>query len=105
MDHTYILEDGANHRTMSLLSWCLETLLKAGTTASFGERLLQLDPGPPQSFYEFDKNPWMVLYKLPKAFSQEDVLTSGKSATPSAVTKKFYMIIITKSQQILLSHR
>ena len=70
MDQAYILEDEKpNRRTMSLLSWCLETLLKAGTTAFFGERLLQMDPGLPQSFYNFDKNSWMALYKLPKAFS------------------------------------
>ena len=59
-----------NHRTMSLHSWCRDVLLKAGTSAYFGERLLEMDPGLPQSFYEFDKNSWMLLYPVPKVFSK-----------------------------------
>ena len=89
MDQAYILEDGANHRTMSLLSWCLETLLKAGTTAFFGERLLEMDPGLPQSFYEFDKNSWMALYKLPKAFSKK--MSSPLAKNIQSVTAYFQL--------------
>ena len=70
MSQAYILEDEKpNRRTVSLLSWCLETLLKAGTTAFFGDKLLEMDPDLPRSFYEFDKYGWMALYKFPKALS------------------------------------
>lgn len=72
MDQAYIVEDQEpNHKTISLLHWCLEILLKAGTNAFFGERLLQMDPGLPQLFCEFDKNSWMLLYHVPKAFSNK----------------------------------
>ena len=59
-----------NHKTVSLLSWCMNILVKAGTSVFFGEKLLQMDPAFPRLFYEFDKNGWMLLYPVPKAFSK-----------------------------------
>lgn len=71
MDRTYVIEDTSpNQKTVSLLSWCLEVLSKAATNVFFGERLLQMDPGLPKSFYTFDKNAWMMLYHYPEVFSQ-----------------------------------
>lgn len=70
MDQAYVLEcHRPNHKTVSLLSWCMNILVRAGTNVFFGEELLRIDPGLPQSFYEFDKNGWMLLYGVPNIFS------------------------------------
>ena len=83
LDQEYISEDQkSNRKTMSLYSWCLDVLLKAGTTAFFGERLLEIDPGLPRSFYEFDRNSWMLLYPVPKVLSK-------KMSSPLAKNIKF----------------
>ena len=71
MDHSYVLEDRRpTQKTVSLLSWCMEILVKAGTSVFFGDELLRIDPELPRLFYEFDKNAWMILYRVPKMFSQ-----------------------------------
>ncbi|KAM0802495.1 cytochrome P450 [Usnea florida] len=80
LDQQHISEDQIpKHKTMSLYSWCLDILLKAGTNAYFGERLLEMNPGLPQSFYEFDKNSWMILYPVPKVFSKRMSLPLSKN--------------------------
>ncbi|KAL8791767.1 MAG: hypothetical protein Q9195_005643 [Heterodermia aff. obscurata] len=71
MDNAYVLEDRTPaQKTVSLLSWCMEILVKAGTSVFFGDELLRMDPQLPRLFYEFDKNAWMILYRVPKMFSQ-----------------------------------
>ena len=84
-----------NHRTMSLYSWCLDVLLKAGTSAFFGDRLLEMDPGLPQSFYEFDKNSWMLLYPVPKVLSKK--MSSPLARNIKSLTAYFQLPKVERS--------
>lgn len=71
MDQKYVLEETrGDHKRLSLLSWCSEVLVRAGTDVFFGEHLLRSDPTLPQTFYEFDKNAWMLLYRYPQFLSR-----------------------------------
>ena len=88
MDRAYLLKDQRpNHVTISLHSWCLEVLVKAATNAFFGDRLLQMDPMLPQSFNEFDKSSWMLLYQVPKAVSSR--MTSPLAKNIESLTEYF----------------
>ncbi|MCJ1386958.1 hypothetical protein MMC17_010087 [Xylographa soralifera] len=52
---------------VSLHKWCQHVLVTAGTTAFFGETLLQMYPDLLQNFVDFDDYNWMVWYKWPDA--------------------------------------
>ena len=71
MDQKYVLEEiRESQRHLSLLSWCSEILVRAGTDLFFGEHLLHMNPTLPKSFHEFDKNSWMLLYRYPEFLSR-----------------------------------
>ncbi len=62
---------GQDTKTLSLLPWCRETLVRSVTTAIFGERLLQLEPRLVDVFMNFDDNSWQLTYKLPPSLAKE----------------------------------
>ena len=53
-------------RKMSLLQMCRDIIIRCNTNILFGERLLDIDPGLPETFCNFDDDHWMMLYKMPR---------------------------------------
>ena len=63
----FVLSSTSREMTTSLHKWCQYVLVSAGTTAFFGETLLQMYPDLLQNFVDFDDHNWMVWYKWPDA--------------------------------------
>lgn len=72
-------------KTLSLLRWCRTTLLCSVTTAVFGHRLLEIDPGLHDAFVTFDDDSWMFHYKIPRRFC-EDMHTARERIVYSLTT-------------------
>lgn len=53
---------GEDTKTLSLLPWCREILIRSVTGAVFGDRLLQLEPRLVDIFTDFDDNSWQLTY-------------------------------------------
>ena len=60
-----------NSKTLSLLEWTSDVLLKSVIRAFFGDRLLQMDPQLLQNFAAFDKESWKLTYKLPRGVAKD----------------------------------
>jgi len=58
-------------KTISLLSWCREVLLKSATRAFFGDELLEIEPNLFRSFFVFDASSWKLNYGYPRFLSKE----------------------------------
>lgn len=52
-------------RTVSLLQFCRDVIIRCNTNILFGERLLEIDPNLPNILCDFDNDHWMILYKMP----------------------------------------
>ena len=59
-----------NSKSLSLLGWTSDVLLKSVIRAFFGDRLLQMDPQLLQNFAAFDKESWKLTYKLPRGVAK-----------------------------------
>ncbi len=62
---------GEGTKTLSLQSWCRETLIRSVSAAVFGDRLIQLEPRLVDIFKTFDDNSWKLTYKLPRSLAKE----------------------------------
>ena len=58
-------------RSLSLLDWTSDVLLKSVVKGFFGDRLLQMDPQLLQNFAAFDKESWKLTYKLPRGVAKD----------------------------------
>lgn len=66
-------------RTVSLLSLCQYTLLKAGIHSFFGKTVMEIDKSIIQKILAFTENAWMLFYGLPSYFASA-VLTPQSAA-------------------------
>lgn len=66
-----VVSASQDEKTLALLPWCRETLIRSVTTAVFGDRLLQLEPRLVDVFMNFDNNSWQITYKLPRSMAKE----------------------------------
>ena len=74
-----------NMRTLSLLDWTRDVLLKAVTAGFFGDRLLELEPRLLEHFAAFDDESWKLTYKYPRSVSKnmydaKDKMVAGVEA-------------------------
>ena len=67
MAQDMVFMSGSNDMLLSLRKSTQRVLTTTGTTAFFGEKLLQLDPDFLQNFADFDDNNWMLWYNWPNA--------------------------------------
>lgn len=58
-------------RSLSLLDWTSDVLLKSVVKGFFDDRLLQMDPQLLQNFAAFDKESWKLTYKLPRGVGKD----------------------------------
>ena len=58
-------------RSLSLLEWTSDVLLRSVVKGFFGDRLLQMDPHLLQNFAAFDKESWKLTYKLPRGVAKD----------------------------------
>ena len=58
-------------RSLSLLEWTSDVLLRSVVKGFFGDRLLQMDPQLLQNFAAFDKESWKLTYKLPRGVAKD----------------------------------
>lgn len=63
----YGLSSTREEKIISLQGWCQDILLKAGTEAFFGQKILQMDPDLLRNFLDFDAENWKLWYKWPQA--------------------------------------
>lgn len=52
-------------RTVSLLTLCQYTLLKARIYSFFGKKIMEIDKNIISTFLTFTENTWMLFYGLP----------------------------------------
>ncbi|OCL05804.1 cytochrome P450 [Glonium stellatum] len=86
-----ILAGEKNSDTMetSLIKWAGSVLIKAGTKAYWGDRLWKIAPDLLDSFYEFDRGIWKLLFHYPKVFSGDALAARDKII--DALTKYFQL--------------
>ena len=58
-------------KSVSLLEWTSDVLLKSVIDGFFGDKLLQMDRQLLQNFATFDKESWKLTYKLPRGMAKE----------------------------------
>ncbi|KAK0516257.1 hypothetical protein JMJ35_000860 [Cladonia borealis] len=58
-------------KSLSLLEWTSDVLLKSVVNGFFGDRLLQMDRQLLQNFAAFDKESWKLTYKLPRIIAKD----------------------------------
>ncbi|KAI9836481.1 MAG: hypothetical protein M1837_003387 [Sclerophora amabilis] len=63
--------DGRERSELSLLDWCKDIHLDAGTKAFFSEKLLSIDPTLFDHFVIFDNTSWKLMYRLPRVFAKD----------------------------------
>ena len=66
-----IVQETANIKCLSLLTWVREALMEAATIAVFGPRLLELRPDLMETFTKFDNESWKMNYQMPPATCPE----------------------------------
>ncbi|KAK8851033.1 cytochrome P450 oxidoreductase [Apiospora arundinis] len=72
---------------VSLLKWCGNILVEAGTKAYYGRRMWESEPDLLRVFYQFDHSAWKLFFHCPDMFSQ-DVL-SARNHMAKVFTRHF----------------
>ena len=65
------LNGAEGSKSLSLLEWTSDVLLKSVVNGFFGDRLLQMDRQLLQNFAAFDKESWKLTYKLPRIMAKD----------------------------------
>ena len=73
-----IIDRTSESYALSLLEWTRDVLLKAVTTAFFGDRLLELEPQLLKYFAAFDDESWKLTYKYPRSMSKKMYIAKDK---------------------------
>lgn len=55
--------DDLVNKRVPLMKWCGEVLIHAATESVFGERLLQIEPELISTFFDFNQDSWMLIYR------------------------------------------
>lgn len=74
-------------KIVSLLEWSRKTLLRAVTTAFYGEAIFRVEPDFIEIFSNFDDNGWKLPYRVPATFSQD--MLKPKDAAQRAFRRYF----------------
>lgn len=68
MSGQYVLSsDSTGGKTVSLLRWTQEVILKASFRVFFGDKIMELEPNLIRHFLDFDEDNWMLWYNWPNA--------------------------------------
>lgn len=70
LSRAYTIESGPRSKRISLMGWCQQIVLAAGSNAFYGERLLQMAPDLLDTYIKFDQHSWMIFYKYPAMFAK-----------------------------------
>ena len=77
-ERSYVLSAVDDAVDVSLLNWCGDILVDAGTRAYWGERLLQIEPNLLRYFFDYDDRAWMLLFQYPRILSKDMYAAKGK---------------------------
>lgn len=78
-ERDYVLRTADNAVEVSLLRWCGDILVDAGTRAYWGERLLQIEPNLLRYFFDYDNRAWMLLFQYPRMLSKDIYAAKGEN--------------------------
>lgn len=97
-----VISTSGSTKTVSLLGFCHEVLVKPVSTAVFGNVLYEVEPGLSDIFRKFDDNSWKMNYELPRLVAPD--VYNAKDEIRSAMLKYIKLPVDSRRDAAWIIH-